>query len=286
MVGARAIALVVVVLTSAFQDPGASYSQVPEREVRVYQSGNIVSDTFEIRHVLRGEQLTIALHTDLPDYTHLMVSVDRTYQQQGSSDRYVVSYFAEGSTVGEWRSAKTISLDNKRWKQELEKSRRILATAGEPFTVSTISSQITIGFTVPINQPPPFEMGNANLVGSVVKESIFGRIIEQEILVDYPIDESGVGNVEWGDPFALEQGRRYQVSRRTPIMPDVSPADPVRALADVRYLPSGASFTVRGVRSVSGSPWYRVTGRVGGKDVQGWINSTALIGQVLRVVRR
>jgi hypothetical protein len=64
-------------------------------------------------------------------------------------------------------------------------------------------------------------------------------------------------------------------------MPEFEPADPIAAIAAIRQLEPRGEFTVVEVRTHRNAPWYRVRTRIG----EGWINSTALLGQELRAVR-
>lgn len=254
-------------------------SSVARTEPRRDSKGGILSDTFEIRHELRRTHLTAALLTDLPDQTNLMVSAARTYKEMGSSEDYVLSYFSESSTVGEWRSPRVIDLDNAKWKEELERRRKILAASGLAFEVARVSPDVTLGFTVPINQGPPFEPRNANLSGSAIQEGSFGRVARAEVSLDYPIDVSDIGGVEWASATDLAMGKSYTISKETPLMPERNPTDPLAAIAQMHTLPAGTSFTVLEVNSESGV-WYRVRSDQDGKE--GWINSVALLGQEIR----
>ena len=261
--------------------------QVPApRKGRLDSHGNVIADTFNVRYDLRGDRLTMILDTDLPDETTLMADVYRTYKQTGGYEDYVVDYYSKRSTVGEWRRPQSVRLDNDRWRTELDRARRISAAAGDPFSVASISENVTISLTVPINQSSSlFKQGNSNLRGSVVEESPWGRVIHGELELNFPLDARGILSVEWADPLALEPGRTYRLSRETPLMPETSPSNPIEAIAQVRYLEPGTEFTVRDSRSVAGAPWYLCTIQLDEGVAEGWINSTALIGQDLEALR-
>jgi hypothetical protein len=79
------------------------------------------------------------------------------------------------------------------------------------------------------------------------------------------------------DPNTLVVGRSYVLDRETPLMPDPEPADPVAALAQMKKLPKGSTFSIVSKRVVSGKPWYAVRTDLG----SGWFNSIALAGQGL-----
>lgn len=252
----------------------------PPRPFRM--SGNqIITDTFDVRYDLRDGRLTLALDSDLGDAAKLMVSVSRIYQERGSDERYPIDYFSEQSTVGAWREPRTISLNHDAWKQEIEQRQRVLAAAGEPFTVSRIADDIEIRFVVPVNQEPPFERLNANLTGSVVKQSGNLRIVEREVASRYPIDATNIGQTRFADPLRLVNETTYRASGELPLVPDIDPPDPVAAIASIRRMIPGEEFTVLETTNRRNTPWYRVRTRLG----EGWINSTALLGQETVVVR-
>jgi hypothetical protein len=238
----------------------------------------ILTDTFDVVAELQSDELTLALTSDLADDTKLVVSVSRTYQEQGSSERYPVDYFSEHSTIGAWRQSRHVRLDDEEWKQQIEQRQRVLAAGGEPFTVARISDSIEVSFVVPVNQDSPFEERNANLTGSVVKQSGSLRIVEDERTLYHPVAAANVGQARFGDPLGLDVQTTYTVSRQTPLMPEIEPADPMAAIAAIRHLNSGDAFTVINVRTHRNTPWYRVRTDLG----EGWINSTALLGQELK----
>ena len=79
------------------------------------------------------------------------------------------------------------------------------------------------------------------------------------------------------DPTELQPGEQYTLSRKTPVMPDPDPADPMAAMDLMSYVPPGTVMVIKGTRSVDGHLWYEVTT----DGDWGWVNSTALFGQGL-----
>jgi hypothetical protein len=89
---------------------------------------------------------------------------------------------------------------------------------------------------------------------------------------------------DWLDPQKLRTGQAFFVSKETPLMPELEPADPLAALQRMIQIPKGGAFKISEIRKKGTSPWYRVVAidqnkkRIG----EGWINSTALLGQDLK----
>lgn len=286
------IAALVALVGCGSSDPPETESTEPEDTARTTEmttepqpfriTGNqIITDTFDVRYDLRDGRLSVALETDLGDAAKLMVSVSRSYWERRSAEEYPVDYFSESSNVDAWRDPRTITLNHDAWKREIEQRQRVLAAAGEPFTVSRIADDIEISFVVPVNQEPPFERLNANLTGDVVTQSGNLRIVRREIVVPYPIDATNVGQTQFADPLGLVSETTYRASGEVPLVPEIDPPDPVAAIVYIQRLSAGENFTVLETTEQRNTPWYRVRTRVG----EGWINSTALLGQEIVVVR-
>jgi hypothetical protein len=252
------------------------------REGRRTSDGSILADTFDLNHTLRGDTLMLQLTTDLPDQTALMVSVSRTFQTREDDETYVVDYFSDGTTVGQWRVPHTIVLDDREWKRTLDDRRRVLSVSGEPFTVKSVNPDIKVSLTVPMIQDPPFARWNANLRGRVVSADQEGRrLVQRELIIRRPLETSDLSQTKWGDPNNLRRGKTYRLSKVTPLVPEPKPRDPLAAIAAIRQLEASSTVRVLSVVDNDG-PWYRVRVMSGPEaGSEGWINSIALLSQEL-----
>jgi len=249
----------------------------------------VTCDRFEPQATLEGSQLTVSLDTDLPDSTVVMVSVSRSYWAGTPLQEYPIDYLESRSTVGEWRKPRVVSVDHAVWRRKLDERVRLLAAAGEPVKVVRPDADVAVSFTVPVNQADPrFGAGNRNLVGKKVATTGL-RVVWAERKVSHPFGTvAQPAPAEFGSPDGLVRGLKYRLSRDTPLAPERHPADPLRATALIRHVPAGTIVTVLGVdRSDASNPWYRVSAASasGGDLGTGWVNSVALIGQELKVVR-
>lgn len=109
---------------------------------------------------------------------------------------------------------------------------RVRAAAGEPVKIATIDTDVTVSFTVPINQADPrFGPGNRNLVGKKVSTSGL-RVVRAEVKVKHPFGAGAQPSpAEFGAPERLRPGVKYHLSRETPLAPERHPADPLRVAA-------------------------------------------------------
>lgn len=248
--------------------------------------GRLVTDTFAIDHEWQGDTLVVSIRSDLPDAATVMVSVDRRYWRHGSSLDYSRTYLSEKSLIGVWEGRPhRVVIDNEAWKKDLENHQREMARVGEGFRVRRIEDSVRVEFVVPINQyDPRFGDENNNLVGEAVRTEGL-RVVEEELALPHPLEGRPASTTRWASPRDLSAGNTYMLGGEAPLMPAFEPDDPLRAAAQARFLPAGTEITIQEVRYKSGTPWYRVRAErsAGGVLGTGWINSTALLGQDLRV---
>lgn len=249
-------------------------------------SAQVVCNKFELQTNLINDVLDLSIDTDLPDYTSVMVTVRRSYWEKGSSAEYSVDYFLERSTVGKWKSTQKVSVDSKKWKTLLREKQEKMAGFGIGFDVGSISDNISVSMIVPVRQPDSrFGEKNSKLTGTAVNTS-GSRFVEDEIDIPYPLDSPPTGKSPYPnlDPFELEIGIKYVVEKQTPLMPHHSPSDPVAALNKIKQIPQNGNFKVLDKFNKRSLVWYQVVAydKRNSKIGNGWINSTALIGQKLK----
>lgn len=194
------------------------------------------------------------------------------------------------STVNEWRKPRVVKVDHSVWRRKLDERVRVLAAAGEAVKVAKIDTDLTISFTVPVNQADSrFGSGNRNLVGKRVSTTGL-RVVRTQLRVKHPFASTAQRKAaEFGRPQDLKSGARYRLSRETPLVPERHPADPLKAVASIRSIPIGAIITILGVdRGDASNPWCHVkVVTASGADLgDGWVNSDALIGQEIRLIRQ
>lgn len=247
-------------------------------------------DRFHVRAVRDGDQLTVSLDTDCPDFTVIMISVYRSYYQKGSTTAYVHSYFDERSTVGKWRRPRRISIAHSKWISALNAHRRKMNRMGLGYTVARIDEDLQVSMVLPVNQKDKrFGRRNENLVGKAMRIQSGLRTAESEVRIPYSLRDGSVGTRRLpGHAYSLELGQSYYLAKQTPLAQEMRPADPMAALKRMKYIPAGYAIKIIGRSKVYGTPWYKVIvkDRKGSHRGSGWINSTALLGQELELVRR
>lgn len=87
----------------------------------------------------------------------------------------------------------------------------------------------------------------------------------------------------WFDVDSLQVGEVFQLSKETPLMPELEPADPIAASQKIQWLPPQTTIKILRIAKHprTQTQWYFVKATSPLKDSlgSGWINSIALIGQ-------
>ncbi len=80
---------------------------------------------------------------------------------------------------------------------------------------------------------------------------------------------------------SLRVGQVFELSKETPLMPELEPADPMAAMQRVLRLPPRTSIKILGVGMKQQTLWYSVEATSPSKSSSagGWINSITLMGQ-------
>ncbi len=290
------LALAIVLLVS--RSPGDSSQTVPKPTFEHSEPVNVepengrtkvvTCDTFEIAAELRGDELSFHLETDLPDTADIMADVSRVYFEKGKpGTAYSREYFSQKAKVADWRTENTCSIADNVFMESLQEQMNKMASIGMPFEVASISDEIEVSFVLPINQSDPvFGDSNANLHGRMVPESGLKSIrVEKQIHRPLNPTKAELPQAKMAYRDKLEIGSSYRLSGETPLMPEFEPADPLSAITRMTSLPATSTIVVRERREKRGTPWYRAEayGPGGNRIGQGWINSGALIGQIITI---
>jgi len=262
--------------------------QSPPTAIKPRASG-VRCDKFDVIANLEGDTISFRLETDLPDYTEVMVHVCRSYYEKDGTE-YPINYLSEKSTVRESRTKQTVSVRDRLFQEELQERIDLMAgVAGEPFQVARIDDDIEVSFLVPVNQiNPAFGAGNVNLQGTKVSKTGLRTVEAQNTLRKPLADASPTAYLPTKAHYAsLEVEGRYRLSKKTPLMPELEPVDPIAAIARMRYLPPRSTIVVKQIRMKRTTAWYYVEAsdprnrHVG----SGWINSLGLLGQDIDILK-
>jgi hypothetical protein len=229
-------------------------------------------DSPEIKYYLRDTTLNFVINTDLPPSIIVSITVNRSFWKKGSTTEYSIEYFSKFGTVGEWEVVKEISLDDTKWLSDLSEQLKSLSRAGIATSVEKISDSIRLSVVVPYtNKPYPK----------------FKKTGRSERKIFAPLKYSAGTVQEYGGPESLAVASSYSISRATPLMSELNPADPLASIAKTIDLPIRSVITILSVAKKDGRSWYEVSAK--GQDGQmigkGWVNSVALIGQEITLVK-
>ena len=153
------------------------------------KNDKIICDKFNLNANLKEGNLSLEIDSDLPEFTDIIVSISRSYWQQGNDDEYSIDYFKEKSTIQQWKQKRNIYIINSDWDEKLIAHQKKMSEYGTDFQfqVDKVSNDINISVIVPIKQSSPlFGKKNVNLSGKeVIKKNI--NVVHKDIKIEYPI---------------------------------------------------------------------------------------------------
>ena len=154
--------------------------------------GGIVSDQFELRWELEGNDLLLAIDTDLPDEGELSVSVNRWYYQVGNDDAYSRDYFHVFEPVSSWREPRRIPLDATAWKADLAAHQKEMSDIGAlAFQLDRVEDTVRIRAVLHTNQEDSrFGERNANLSGDATHQEGNLVLVEAEESFEFPLERA------------------------------------------------------------------------------------------------
>jgi len=240
----------------------------------------ITYEHFNIVYSLENQTLRFSLNTDLPDNIDISVTVSRSYWEKGNTSEYSIDYLFEQSKIVEWEKEHEVLIDNTKWKTDLAKKQKEMSQAGLGFDVDRISDSIEIYAVVPLSNDPYPQFN--------IKKTETGiNVISTEVKIYLPIKGSISKESIYANYQSLKKNITYSISKNTPLMPEFEPSDPLAALDNVKDLKAGSRITVLSIKMKNNTPWYKVaaTDPKGKSISNGWINSTALIGQEIIVIK-
>jgi len=246
----------------------------------------VVCDNFDVQWVFSEEYLALSLITDLPDDTDITISVSRSYILKENSERYSVDYYESKTTAKELRSERKINISNDDWQKKLAADLKQKATFGVGTTYKSIDDTVWILVLAPARQTnPSFGKWNSNLSGKMVSKGTF-KIVKSEISLPLPMaGETSIPS--FTNATSLKPSQKYIVPKRIPLMSEFNPNDYLKAVSTSIWLEPGYTIRVITISKKHNTPWYEVQAS-NDKNVdigRGWINSTALLGQTIRLVK-
>jgi len=239
-------------------------------------SREIVCNKFDVRAELKGSILELSLDTDLPDDTPLFVDVDRTYKMKDNPGVFLINYFHEAGTVGDWRQVRSVPVNDAVFRKEFEQDRLETAYVGQATEITQVSDSVEANFTVPNNQ---------NLRGKAVTVDIPRgglRIVKWTKDFLHPLDEEPPREVPKVNIPPLEAGHTYRLAQDASLMPVVEPFTTKQFDEGKTVNPGGQIRVIKVSKGRKTSAlWYRVqaTNADGTAVGEGWINGVFLIRQ-------
>lgn len=271
---------------SAFDSWGSIFQSESKRTAKttpaIIQSKKVNCDKFEVVWSLDGNQLNVSVDTDLVPLAEVRLNVSRRYTEKDSTSNYSIDYFSELMPVGDLIKGKMIMLDNNAWELALRAKQKEMAKVGLGFDVADINDYVSVRVSLSRDL---FGERNADLTGKAVTQGTVrnSKTVEDEAEIPFSLDQVVIGE----SPFvnidfrALEIGTYYKVSKKTPLMKEIDPQNPIGSMFEAQAIMPGGIFRVISRTQRDGISWYEVTVRTEDGIISGWINSLALQSQDL-----
>lgn len=242
----------------------------------------VLCERFVVSASVQGDELAVTVDTDLPADARLEFWLTRSYWEKGDTEERAFDYADAVRTVVECSPSCRFPLDNAAAVAKLVEARDLQAKTGLGGEMDRISPELSLTVWLDDEQSnPAFGELNRNLKGACVTDAGEGAVeVEKELEVAYPLDVP-VPESRYVSSESLVVKGMYVVSRRTPVVPEIHPRDPVGAMRRAYYIEDGGRFRVSAVQRVRHNNWYEVTAfdERGKRLGSGWINGIALIGQ-------
>ncbi|MBA7667127.1 hypothetical protein ES703_75212 [subsurface metagenome] len=121
-------------------------------------------------------------------------------------------------------------------------------------------------------------------LSEVTRKQIWSEIVKAEDRATKEAEE----RYPFSPSQSLRAGQTFRLTKETPLMPELEPADPMEAIGRMRKLPPRTTIKVLKVAIKRQTPWYFVEARSSSRTLlgKGWINSIALIGQDQSAARK
>ena len=135
------------------------------------------------------------------------------------------------------------------------------------FTATTYNNYLVAKYMVALKDDPTFD--NIEL-SSVTKSKIKEEDTDVEIVrfglsgifLSVPTLMSGwinsIALIGQSLPDSLEIGKNYNLSKETPLMPELNPVDPLAAINKIKYIKPGGIINIISIEEKNNTPWYFV----------------------------
>ena len=180
---------IIILVCLSFLFSSCTKEKQNEQKPTKLKNDKIICDKFILNANLKESNLSLEIDSDLPEFTDIIVSVSRSYWEQGEDEEYSIDYFKEKSTIQKWKQKRNINIMNSDWNEKLISHQKKMSEYGTDFQfkVDKVSNDINISVIVPIKQSNQiFGVRNENLAGKEVIQTNI-NVIHKDVLLEYPI---------------------------------------------------------------------------------------------------
>ena len=263
--------------------------EIPDTRIKEYKIEISVTNAGERR-------VRININTNFPDGTNLFLSTYRIYYTKGDTIGYGGDLPEKVFSVKDGKYETIMLINDKEWYDRYQSIAKI-----EPSDfpqITKISDKITINvmYTAARNQPVnvteilgtrgEFVTGKGSEhFGTGTAGRLTALSASKEFY--FPMDGRVEPPPEYANYQSLKVNVTYSISKETPLAPQFEPSDPLAAISKIIYLQAGSRIRILSIEDKNNSPWYEVQAmsKMGKSIGKGWINSTALMGQGIIVIK-
>lgn len=245
---------------------------------------------------ITDKQINVKIETNFPDGTNLNLYGNRYYQVKGVNETYTGDLFETDFSVKNGYFESTININDKEWYDRYQGVARAIPNEYPPISKISDKINIRVVYTAAATQPADVVKILGTRGEFVSGEGVehfgtgtAGRLTALFTTKEFylPMEGRVAKKSEYTDYQSLKVNQTYSIAKETPLMPEFEPSDPLAAMSKIKDLPAGSQIKILSINAKYNFPWYEVqainkSGEIIGR---GWINSTALIGQDILIIR-
>jgi len=272
-------------------------TRINDGEIKEIADTRIKEYKIDLSAIDAGERkVKINITTNFPDGTNLSLWINRDYYVKGKNEPNGGELGSKDFFIKNGRFETIVIINDTEWYNRYQKIAKAIPDDFPP--ISKIPDKITINvmYTPAVPQPAnvveilgtrgEFVSGKgAEKFGTGTLGRLTSFHVSKEL--SFPMEGRVEKSLKYANYQSLKINETYAISKETPLMPEFEPSDPLAAMNNIKYLQAGSRIRILSIKDKYNFPWYEVQAmnKFGESVGEGWINSNALIGQDILVIK-